>query len=348
MILTYAKWTKGEIEYLKAHYTKDGAEKCSKYLGRPYSSITHKASRLGLKKGSAIRHAVSPEIAEKVVAKRKQGKIQREIAEEMGLQLLDVQAILKHIGLNTSKIKKHERFSESLKDDFLNPKLSRKDILAKHKISTSSLYRFAAHFGLKSPACRLESTRGNINERRKGKTTYQLWVDKYGVEEANKRDIDLKKKRSISSSGSNNPMYGKPTPQGAGNGWKGWYKGHYFRSLREVMCMIDMDTKGLAWKSAETKEYQIEYRFMDTDRTYRPDFIVGAELWELKPVRLHETPNVVAKQEAAIKFCENRGLVYRLIDIEIDTEAIKKAHTEGLIRFDRDYEQKFLNWTNPS
>lgn len=106
--------------------------------------------------------------------------------------------------------------------------------------------------------------------------------------------------------------------------------------------MIDMDAKGLIWESAEKKKYTIKYEFMGTARTYRPDFLVGSELWELKPLKLHKTPNVEAKQEAAIRFCTEKGLKYVLKDIGIDSALLKKAYDDGFIRFDRDYETRFL------
>jgi hypothetical protein len=34
-------------------------------------------------------------------------------------------------------------------------------------------------------------------------------------------------------------MYGKPSPQGSGNGWSGWYKGKYFRSIMELSFIVE-------------------------------------------------------------------------------------------------------------
>ena len=48
-------------------------------------------------------------------------------------------------------------------------------------------------------------------------------------------------KISNASKGKNNPMYGKPSPQGSGNGWSGWYKGIYFRSLLYSSFMSSID-----------------------------------------------------------------------------------------------------------
>ena len=34
-------------------------------------------------------------------------------------------------------------------------------------------------------------------------------------------------------------MYGRFSPRGSGNGWSGWYKEWYFRSLLELSYMIN-------------------------------------------------------------------------------------------------------------
>ena len=84
-----------------------------------------------------------------------------------------------------------------------------------------------------------------------GKSVYEAWVEKYGIEEADKRMVACKKKHSKNNSGSNNPMYGKPSPNGSGNGWKGWYKERYFRSLRELTYMLELEESATSWVSAE-------------------------------------------------------------------------------------------------
>ena len=72
-----------------------------------------------------------------------------------------------------------------------------------------------------------------ITKGRPGKSIYKIWLEKYGKEEADARWNEFKKKQSVLNSGKNNNMYGKPSPNGSGNGWKGWYKDYFFRSLLE-------------------------------------------------------------------------------------------------------------------
>ena len=63
---------------------------------------------------------------------------------------------------------------------------------------------------------------------------YEKWVEKHGTDIANQKMTEYRAKHSFNNSGSKNNMYGKSTPKKAGNGWSGWYNGHFFRSLREL------------------------------------------------------------------------------------------------------------------
>ncbi|HUS51721.1 MAG TPA: NUMOD3 domain-containing DNA-binding protein, partial [Candidatus Paceibacterota bacterium] len=99
-----------------------------------------------------------------------------------------------------------------------------------------------------------------INNGMYGKSVYNIWVEKYGKEIADNNQRVLNRKRSINASGKKNSMYVKPTPQGSGNGWSGWYKGWFFRSLRELSYMIkEIETKNKKWRTAETKDLKIKY-----------------------------------------------------------------------------------------
>ncbi len=173
------------------------------------------------------------------------------------------------------------------------------------------------------------------------KPAYDCWVESMGQEAADKRwaEYVVSHKRGALR-GVDNPSYGKPSPQGSGNGWKGWYRDHYFRSLREACYMLSMDQAGVKWETGET--LSIPYTFRGAQRTYRPDYIIGKRLVEVKPIRLHKTPLVSAKQAAAATYCASRGLTYELTDVTIDTKALHSAWQERLIRFDRDYESRFL------
>lgn len=178
-----------------------------------------------------------------------------------------------------------------------------------------------------------------------GKTTYGIWVEKYGKEEADKRDKIRRKKWSIASSGKNNPMYGKPTPQGAGNGWSGWYKGWFFRSLRELSYMIkEIERKNKKWRTAETKDLKIKYiDYKRSERTYVADFLVEEkELIEVKPKKLKKSLTVRLKAEAARKFCKEKGLIYKIVDVKtLSEKEIKELHDKKIIKFTDRYEEKY-------
>ena len=178
-----------------------------------------------------------------------------------------------------------------------------------------------------------------------GKTYYDIWISKYGKIEADKRQKEKIRKNSIASSGKNNSMYGKSTPQGSGNGWSGWYKGWFFRSLRELSYMIkEIEGKNKKWRTAETKDLKIKYvDYKGDERTYVADFLVEEkELIEVKPTKLKKSLTVRAKAKAARKFCKEKGLIYKIKDVKILLEKeIKELHDKKIIKFTDRYEEKY-------
>jgi hypothetical protein len=178
-----------------------------------------------------------------------------------------------------------------------------------------------------------------------GKNVYDVWTEKYGKKEANKRMSNAKIKWSEASSGKNNPMYGKPSPQGSGNGWSGWYKGWYFRSLRELSYVINvLEENNLEWVSAEKKKFTIPYKDWDgTSRTYRADFFVeNKKLVEVKPNRLKQAITNTLKASAAKKFCKKNGYEYEMVEAKrMKNDQILDLYKKGLIKFIDRYEVKF-------
>jgi len=181
-----------------------------------------------------------------------------------------------------------------------------------------------------------------------GKSVYDIWFKKYGKEIADQKQLEASKKKSKNSSGKNNPMYGKPSPKGSGQGWKGYYKKHFFRSLRELSYMIYLDENNIKWKSAELKIYSTEYiDYKGTSRTTRPDFILNTnELIEIKPLRLHTSPSVITKKIAMEQFCKLNNYSYKLMDFEINISKIKNELENGNVEFIKNYREKFLNYIN--
>lgn len=189
-------------------------------------------------------------------------------------------------------------------------------------------------------------TSGRNNPRFNKANNYDLWIQKYGKEEADRKLASMKMKKSISSKGKNNPMYGKTAPRGSGNGWKGWYKGWFFRSLKELSYMVNViEKQGLKWKSAESKELTIPYVNWDgSERTYRADFLLEDKyLVEIKPSKLKNSVVVNLKKTAAEDFCLKKGLAYKIEDCDLlPTKIIKNLRETGILKFTDRYESKFI------
>lgn len=181
------------------------------------------------------------------------------------------------------------------------------------------------------------------------RSVYDVWLEKFGKEIADKKLEDFKLKLSISFSGKNNPMYGKPSPKGSGNGWSGWYKGWFFRSLKELSYMINVIERfDLSWESAENSLYTIEYSdYNGVTRTYTPDFIINNKyLVEIKPKKLWNSDNVTRKTSSAIKFCEKNNLIYKIRDIEtIPFMLLHKLYENKVVIFTDRYEKKFIDYS---
>jgi hypothetical protein len=189
-----------------------------------------------------------------------------------------------------------------------------------------------------------EQARQQLKRVTNNKPVYDIWLEKYGQEEADRLDLLRKAKWSAHSTGNKNPMYGKPAPQGSGNGWSGWYKGFYFRSLYELGCILNFEKENVSFKTAETKKFKIPYiDALGTRRNYYADFITSTGLLvECKPTRLWNTPSVKAKQSAAEVWCTQRNLKYVLVDYgKPSIDIIKKLLAQGLLVFIKRYQLKF-------
>lgn len=332
-------FTDQEVDWLTSNYATLGLKKCAEILNRKANVVGPKARSLGLscRKGPAPR-PYDPDAI--IMAYKSIGTIEK-VAKHLKVSEENVTKVLREVGISGRPTTPFEKHKKGIIIDYIENKLSYKAIGIKYSLSGDQI-----RYGLRRSGLVQPDRQGHYANR---KSTYASWVIKYGKEEADCRWIEYKAKLIKNARrGNESPRFGKAPPQGTGNGWKGWYRGHYFRSLREVAFMLSCDDAQTSWECAERKEYAIRYIFMDKERTYRPDFVIGNELIELKPKKLHTSRLVVAKKLAAEAFCTEKGLTYRLIDIEIDTKRIKKAFEEGLIKFDRDYEERFLAYIKAS
>lgn len=180
-----------------------------------------------------------------------------------------------------------------------------------------------------------------------GRSFYDVWVERYGKKIADEKMEEFRNTQSINSTGNKNPMFGKPSPTGSGNGWSGWYKGWYFRSLKELTYMVKIIERfNLKWSSAETKELTIIYvDYKGIERTYTADFLIEDKyLIEIKPKKLWSSKIVSLKKDSAIKFCEEHNLKYKITDIEnLSKIEIFNLYEKGFIKFIDRYEKKFKN-----
>jgi hypothetical protein len=190
----------------------------------------------------------------------------------------------------------------------------------------------------------IKKAKKNLSKVTNKRPLYDIWIEKYGKEIADQKLQSFKIKQSINNSGINNPMFGKPSPQGSGNGWSGWYKNWYFRSIRELSYMIKiLEKQQLTWKIPD-KNFKIPYiDYAGQHRTYFPDFIVNeTRLIEIKPSKLHKTPKVLAKRKAAEAFCQNKNMTYEIIDPELLSDSeIKSLYINDQIKFIKKYDKKF-------
>ncbi len=189
------------------------------------------------------------------------------------------------------------------------------------------------------------SPNNSFKERMSGLTTYEYWCLKEGKKIADEKMIKLKEKQSFNYRGEKNNMYGKPSPTGSGNGWSGWYKGWYFRSLRELTYMIKIIERfNLKWENGESNKYKVSYiDYKGDNRNYYSDFIINYKyMVESKPKKLWTSDGVKRKKEAAIEYCKNKGLKYKLIDAgKITNEEFKIIYESGLVKLLPRYEIKY-------
>ena len=181
-----------------------------------------------------------------------------------------------------------------------------------------------------------------------GKSVYDIWVDKYGKEEADKKNKIWKQKQGKKLSGKNNPMYGKPSPMGSGNGWSGWYKGYFFRSILELSYLkylIDNDIKFVSCDNK--KEFKIKYLKNGQERNYFPDFYLKdtQEIIEVKPYKAVNYIDNKIKFKAAKRKYKNKFLIVTdKIIKRLDNEIIIKLHEFRDLKFIDRYEKKYLEF----
>lgn len=190
-----------------------------------------------------------------------------------------------------------------------------------------------------------KSARGKNNPMY-GKNLYDVWTEKHGREEADKKQDSLNERKSINTIGENNPMFGKEPPKGTGIGISGWYRDWYFRSSLELSYMINVIERfGLKWISAERKDLTINYEIDGIQKTYRADFLINEKyLIEIKPKKMWDWKQNHIKGVAAKNFCEVSGLTYKMRDPgNFTKEEMLEMHNKGIIKIENSKLRKLLS-----
>jgi hypothetical protein len=154
-------------------------------------------------------------------------------------------------------------------------------------------------------------------------------------------------RKQVARTGYKNAQFGRPAYTGSGNGWSGWYRDIYFRSLLELSFIVNFIEKNkLKYTSAEAYAYKIPYIDIEGNRrNYFADFLIDNVLIEIKP-KLAATWHVnICKFTAAKKWCKKHGLKFKIYDQTMFDQLSKtqliSMYEDGTIRWIERYEKKF-------
>lgn len=175
-----------------------------------------------------------------------------------------------------------------------------------------------------------------------GKRVYDIWLEKYGKEEADRLE-QIKRNKNSEYCGEKHFAFGKSPSIKCGRGISGIYKEFNFRSLLEISYILYLIDSNIEFESAEILGSSIKYKD-DKNRlkSYRPDFILNKKiLIEIKPKALHDHPIVLLKQKSALEYCKINGLEYQIIDFKINYVEINEEYLKGNIKFYGNCEERF-------
>jgi hypothetical protein len=250
----------------------------------------------------------------------------------------------------TNGKKRNKRFSvcssclkNGNKNPFYGKKHSKESMLKMVETSKNSELRKKYYEKIKSEEYRkLLSDWMKKNSPMKGNSQYKIWVKKYGVEIADKKKEEWRLK--VGRKGEKNYWFGKTPPFGSGNGWSGWYKGWYFRSILELSYMINVIEKHqIKWESGEKNQFKIGYEHKGLKKNYFPDFILEEKyMIECKPKKLWNTDLIKIKKKYAEDFCKKNNLIYKLREVpKISDHEIQNLVNNGELIWIDKYDKKF-------
>lgn len=162
-----------------------------------------------------------------------------------------------------------------------------------------------------------------------GNNSKEFLKQKFGSKYMERYNEICDHKRSASL-GCNNPMFGKPAPNGSGFGISGTYKGIYFRSIPEYIFLRDHLNRGLDIISNDvlattfSDKVRIKYKFGEKLRSYSPDFICQKTIIEIKNSYSIKTSEWKAKEQALSVFVKNSDKYKRYVVIIGDNLTMPK------------------------
>lgn len=164
------------------------------------------------------------------------------------------------------------------------------------------------------------------------------------LEECENRYKETCKKHSLA--GDKNPMYGKQSPVGSGNGWSGWYQDYYFRSLLELSYLKYLIDNNIKFETGENKKHSVKYfdTYKKQEATYFPDFylIDSNQIIEIKPKNLLKAQKNIDKYKAAKKKYKKNFIILTEENInKLSDIQIKEMYDNKIIRFIERYDKKF-------
>lgn len=110
----------------------------------------------------------------------------------------------------------------------------------------------------------------------------------------------------------------------------GTYKNLLFRSLMELSFILDNEN---AYNIESAEKFKIPYFFNGKNRKYYPDFLLNnSTIVEIKPKSYWYDEIILAKNSAAIKFCEQNNFTFKITDWEIDKNKIKPLILNGEVK----------------
>lgn len=177
---------------------------------------------------------------------------------------------------------------------------------------------------------------GSVHPSR-GKTYEEI----HGLDKA--KIIKLK----VARHGKDNAQFGKPAYSGSGNGWSGWYKDNYFRSLLELSFIVNyLEKYSVEYVTAESYNFKIPYiNYEGKQRNYFADFATSDSLIEVKPKSAVNWHTNKFKFQAAEKWCTERGYKFKIFDNtmfdQLNTDQLIYMYKDSIIKWLPRYEAKF-------